>query len=132
MSVDLVAGPLRAVYEPGAGMVCSSLQHDGAELLGQREGLEGYVERGKTFGIPLLHPWANRLDGLRYVVGDRTVDLDPAVSPLKLDEHGLPIHGLCAASPYWEVLTSSTTSLRAALDFGARTELLAGFPFPHR
>jgi len=35
-------------------MVCSSLQHDGAELLGRREGLEGYVERGKTFGISLL------------------------------------------------------------------------------
>jgi aldose 1-epimerase len=132
VSVELTAGPLRAVYEPGAGMVCSSLQHDGAELLGQREGLEGYVERGKTFGIPLLHPWANRLDGLRYAMGGRVVEIDPAVAPVKLEEHGLPIHGLCAASPFWEVLASSTTSLRAALDFGARPELLAGFPFPHR
>ena len=40
-----------------------SLTHRGEELLGQRGGLPAYRERGATFGIPLLHPWANRLDG---------------------------------------------------------------------
>lgn len=131
MPVTLTAGPLTATYEPGAGMVCSSLRHDGEEVLGQRDGLAGYVARGTTFGIPLLHPWANRLAGPAYAIGGRTVQLDPATMPVRLEEHGLPIHGLCAAEPHWEVLDAGTDSLRARLDFGARPELLAGFPFPH-
>src|SRR5439155_13338911 len=49
---------------------------------------------------------------------------------------GLPIHGRAAASPYWEVSAAEADDagarLRAALDFGAHPELLAGFPFPHR
>jgi aldose 1-epimerase len=132
VSIVLTAGPLTATYEPGAGMVCASLRHDGEELLGQRDGLAGYVGRGKTFGIPLLHPWANRLDGSTYTAGGREVHLDPATMPVRLEEHGLPIHGLCAADPHWEVREADATSLRAVLDFGDRPELLAGFPFPHR
>lgn len=132
MTVTLAAGPLRATYEPEAGMVCSSLRHDGDEVLGLRGGLAAYVERGKTFGIPLLHPWANRLAGPDYEIAGRSVHLDPATSPVRFEEHGLPIHGLCAADPHWEVLAAGTTDLRAVLDVGARPELLAGFPFPHR
>ena len=60
---------LAVTFVPGAGMVASSLTLHGAELLFQRGGLIDYVKRGKTFGVPLLHPWANRLDGLRYEAG---------------------------------------------------------------
>ena len=59
--LELRAGALTASFEPSASMVCASLTRDGEELLGLRDGLEAYVERGKTMGIPLLHPWANRL-----------------------------------------------------------------------
>ncbi len=52
---------LEATFLPGAGMLCSSLRHRGEELLAQNRGVEAYVERGKTMGIPLLYPWANRL-----------------------------------------------------------------------
>ena len=42
-------------------MVCTSLADDGFEFLGQRRGLNAYVTNGKTMGIPILYPWANRL-----------------------------------------------------------------------
>ena len=29
-------------------------------------------------GIPLLHPWANRLGGVRFPIAGREVDLDDA------------------------------------------------------
>ena len=56
-------------------MVCHSLRHRGEELLGQRGGLEAYAKTGKTMGIPLLHPWANRLGAWSYEALGRHVEL---------------------------------------------------------
>ena len=66
-------GALEARFAAGAGMVGCSLRHRGDELLGILGGLDAYVERGKTFGIPLLYPWANRLGAWGYEVAGRTV-----------------------------------------------------------
>ncbi|HET9720188.1 MAG TPA: aldose 1-epimerase [Solirubrobacteraceae bacterium] len=122
---------------PGLGMVGSSLRHDGDELLGQRGGPDAYAQRGATFGIPLLHPWANRLSGWEYDQAGRRVDLDRNSPVLKADpDTGLPIHGALAASPYWELrdLGSDSTEswVQAALDYGAHPELMSVFPFAHR
>src|SRR5262245_28328204 len=87
-------GSLEATFVVGAGMVGCSLRHDGAELLDPRGGVVRYAQTGSTMGIPLLHPWANRLDGLRYAAAGRAVILDPASDVLHLDDRGLPIHGL--------------------------------------
>src|SRR4051812_49951543 len=95
------AHELRVAFAPAAGMVGYSLTHRGEELLGMRGGLAAYRERGSTFGIPLLHPWANRLTGLSYSVGGRSVELDGGRPPLHLDANGLPIHGVVAGGPYW-------------------------------
>jgi aldose 1-epimerase len=126
---------LAAAFAPGAGMIGCSLRHHGEELLGQRGGVAKYADSGSTMGIPLLHPWANRLDGLRYAVEDRVVELDPDAMPIRLEENGLPIHGLAAACPYWEVTASEADEdaarLAARLDWAAHDDLLAGFPFPH-
>ncbi len=113
------AGEVEATFAPGVGMVCCSLRHRGEELLGQRRGLRAYAERGSTMGVPLLHPWANRLD----------LELDaPGV---RREEHGLPVHGLLAGSPLWEVDELEETRIVAELDFGAHEELLRAFPHPH-
>ena len=55
-------------------MVGASLTKDGAEYLALPGGLDGYAA-GHTTGLPLLAPWANRLDGDEYRVGALTVDL---------------------------------------------------------
>jgi aldose 1-epimerase len=115
---------LEATYAPGVGMVGCSLRHQGEELLGQRGGLAKYAASGSTFGIPLLHPWANRLE---KPYGD---------SPLiRRDPHGLAIHGVLNASPHWRVADTEADEqgarLSAALDFGAHSDLLVAFPFPH-
>jgi aldose 1-epimerase len=126
---------LRVGFAPAAGMVGYSLLHRGEQLLGQGRGLAAYRERGSTFGIPLLHPWANRLSAHAYTVLGREVVLDSARSPLHLDPNGLPIHGVLAASPHWELDSRSASEDNAAvgarLGFGAHDELLAAFPFPH-
>ncbi|MDP9400182.1 MAG: aldose 1-epimerase [Actinomycetota bacterium] len=115
----LGADGVEVTLAPSVGMVCCSLRHRGEELLGQRRGLRAYAERGSTMGVPLLHPWANRLD--------RELD-----SPLvRREEHGLPVHGVLAASPLWQVDELEETRIAAELDFGAHEELLRVFPYPH-
>ncbi|MGL6233845.1 MAG: aldose 1-epimerase [Segniliparus sp.] len=126
------ASDLSAVFVPGAGMIGVSLSDNGVELLGQRRGLEAYVSAGKTMGVPLLHPWANRLSAHDYTVTGETVVLAPDAAGVHSDGNGLPMHGLLAASPDWQVRSATAGELVAEFDFGARPELLASFPFPHR
>ena len=128
-TVVLRAGDLEATWVPAAGMVGASLRHRGEELLGQRGGLAAYVERGSTFGIPLLHPWANRLGADRFDVAGREVRLPQRAAPVRRDEHGLPIHGLLAASPAWRVTAAERGAVTARLELGG--DLLELFPFPH-
>lgn len=123
--------PVTASFVPEAGMIGVSLTDGGTELLGQRRGLQTYLSAGKTMGIPVLYPWANRLSTNTYRVGDEIVDVTPDAAGVRADPNGLPIHGLLAASPGWRVVTESDTDLIAEFDFGAHPELLASFPFPH-
>ncbi|WP_272474103.1 aldose 1-epimerase [Baekduia alba] len=112
-------------------MVGVSLFGSGRELLGQMGGLDAYAARGATFGIPLLHPWANRLGGFAYEAAGHAVALGAETPGLRIEEHGLPIHGLLSASKRWEVREVTDRTLVASLDFGADPALLAAFPYPH-
>jgi aldose 1-epimerase len=126
------AGELEATFIQGAGMIGWSLRDGREELLAHPVALETYVETGQPTGIPLLHPWANRLGGWTYEIGGRRVAIDPADPRVHADPNGLPIHGLVAGWPSWELLESTVSRLRARLDYESWPELMAGFPFPHR
>jgi aldose 1-epimerase len=127
---------LEAAFVPAAGMVGCSLRHHGDELLGQRGGLRTYTEEHSTMGIPLLHPWANRLARTQFSVAGREVDLDSPALPISNDPNGLPIHGLLAGAGGWRVERHEASAaggvLNAAFDFGVDPTLVAAFPFPHR
>ena len=82
----LAAGELRATFVPGAGMIGCSLRHRGEELLVQRGGLDAWRGTGKSFGLPLLHPWANRLRDWRYAVAGRAVEIDRERGVVRADE----------------------------------------------
>jgi galactose mutarotase-like enzyme len=133
--VLLAAGDLAAIAIPPAGMVIASLRAGGDELLGRADLLAGWVDGNHTMGIPLLHPWANRLEGTSYRVGDTTVEMDPASPLLHRDGNGLPIHGLLGASTAWRISGSSADDerarLEATLDAADVPGLLEAFPFPH-
>ena len=112
------SSPLTATFVPTAGMVCTSLSDDGVELLGQRRGLQAYVTTGKTMGIPILYPWANRLSASKYgIAGGAVVTLTAGTGGVRTDEHGVPIHGVLAAYPGWLVIEQSDNQLSAVLDY---------------
>ena len=127
----LVAGELEALILPPHGMLGASLRHRGAELLGRVEDLDAAAANGSTAGIPLLHPWANRLEGLRYRAAARGVALDRSSPLLRFDRNGLPIHGVPWPMLAWEVTAATPERIAARLDW-TRGELLALFPFRHR
>jgi aldose 1-epimerase len=104
-------------------MHCVSLRHDGEELLA--DVTEHVPDTPWAGGIPLLHPWANRLGAFSYTFDGTTVELQR--EDLYLEEHGLPLHGLRAAVSGWEPVHASETRLVAGRDVD-----LPAFPFPHR
>jgi aldose 1-epimerase len=126
---------LEATFVPGAGMICCSLRHHDAELLAQNAGLEAYRRRGKTMGIPLLYPWANRLAGFDYSVDGRTVAVPHDTTRIALDGNGLPIHGVIGGRLAWELTDSpgpAARSLAARLSWSeAEPQLFEVFPFRH-
>ena len=125
---------LDATFAPDAGMACCSLRHHGTELLGLNKGLRAYAETGSTMGIPLLHPWANRLGDWTYEALGTGVDLRAVEEIIHRDEHGLPIHGTLPGA--WRVVDVSTEGeaarLRTQLEPGLDRAFASAFPFPHR
>jgi aldose 1-epimerase len=95
---------LEAAFIPTAGMLCCSLRHRGQELLAHNAGVLAYAQRGKTMGIPLLYPWANRLAAFDYTVSGRAVRLPHDEHLVRCDPNGLPIHGVIGGQLAWELL----------------------------
>lgn len=134
------AAQLEATFIPAAGMLCCSLRHRGEELLAQNAGVEAYSERGKTMGIPLLYPWANRLAAFEYSVEGRTVAVPHDPTRIALDNNGLPIHGVIGGRLEWELASTpgsdaagpDAQSLSARLSWSeSQPELFEVFPFRH-
>ena len=127
-----VASELRATFVPSLAMLGTSLKLGDDELLGQRSGVRGYAEHAKTMGIPLLYPWANRLEPAS--VGQPPHVLKRPSPLIHPDQNGLPIHGLHLVDAGWDVTERFADDhgarLSARLRFD-RDDLLAQFPFPH-
>jgi aldose 1-epimerase len=131
-AVTLEAGDLAATFLPEVGMVGAAVRWQGRDLVAFPGGIRAATQR-RTNGLPLLHPWANRLARRRYVAAGTAVDLRNLDLPV--DGHGLPMHGTMLGQAGWQVVAIGTTPRRAKLtarfDYGAHPELLAAFPFPH-
>ena len=80
-------------------------------------------------GIPLLHPWANRLGGFAYAVDGVDVTIDRDSPEIRLEEHGLPI----ARAAQRAARVGGRRGRRGAGWWpGATCAGLAEFPFDHR
>jgi aldose 1-epimerase len=130
-AITIAAGGVEATMVPSAGMLGTSLLFRGDEYQALPGGVSGY-RAGRTTGMPLLAPWANRLAARRFRAAGISVDMNGL--SLHTDGHGLPIHGTVGAHP-WEILRlaagQSAASVVARFDYGAWPELMPAFPFPH-
>ena len=112
-------------------MLCASLRDRGEEFVAWPRTLAQFRD-GRMTAIPFVHPWGNRLETREYRVGRRRVDLRGVDLPT--DPNGLPMHGNLSGAPFAVTRAEASergTRLVAALDYGARPDLLRAFPFPH-
>src|SRR5690242_2426390 len=112
-------------------MLVASFSSEGRELLALPHRLDDYARTGSATAVPLLFPWANRLDGLRYSVQGRTIDLSGASDLLQFNA-GLPIHGALPSLIAMAVVGQSSDQLAAVLEPAPEDPLTRVFPFPHR
>jgi galactose mutarotase-like enzyme len=125
--VRLRSGELEAAFAPEAGMVGCSLTTAARSCSGSARGSRSTPAAGSTFGIPFLHPWANRLSAFGYAVGGQEVALDRDSPLLRIEEHGLPIHGLRAERAG---VGGRGARGRAARDHRVRRRAARGVPVP--
>src|SRR5271156_7187754 len=109
-------------------MIGTSLTDSAVELLGQRRGLQAYLKAGKTMGIPILYPWANRLGSNTYTAQNKTVTLTPGENGVRPDPNGLPIHGTLAAYPDWRGATQAGDEEAAAVGLAGNPAVVGSIP----
>jgi aldose 1-epimerase len=131
VTIVSAGGAVSAEFVPGANMVCQSLIHRGTELLHAGQGVRAYAERGKTMGIPLLHPWANRLAQPAYAAAGKQVRLPAPEGRYGLDPTGLPIHGALPGRLRWQVDESPSEDRVGARLEWSDPDLRELFPFVH-
>jgi aldose 1-epimerase len=94
-----------------------------------------FAKSPRLAGVPLLWPWANRLDRDGYFFEGKFFGLQEDQAPFRRDGSKLPIHGLLAFSDRWEVVNVSADDRDAEvslkLDYSSYPDLAAQFPFAH-
>ena len=133
--IHLASGSIEAVIATETGNQVRSLKchppGGAVEVPSGHEILWMPTEPNKLGGIPFLAPWANRLDGDSYSANGKRYCLNPNVTHIRRDGHGLPIHGLLAFCQGWQVVSQSESSVTSRLDFFKHPGWMAQFPFAH-
>jgi aldose 1-epimerase len=122
--IELKNGDLAATIDPSYGNNVRSLRLRGEEFLWT-------TERGRLDGIPLLAPWANRIDGREYFANGKKYLLNPALDNLRFDANHLPIHGLLLFADAWKIVRRDESSATTRLEFWKNPDWMAQFPFAH-
>jgi aldose 1-epimerase len=127
--VRLENGALAVELSADALVSVTSVLHRGAELLVGPSALPvPYRVHARAAGLTLLHPWANRLHGDRFVVPGAHVEVAVGEGPeVARDPSGAAIHGLAVPGTF----TAVREGAGAAVARGAWTSHPA-FPFAHR
>jgi aldose 1-epimerase len=125
--ITLRRGDYETTFRPDLAMLCTSLKFAGDEFVALPRTLAEFKAGGAT-GIPLVHPWVNRLSRWKYEIAGRAVSLSGTAVPT--DGNGLPIHGNLFAIPF-DVERENASGIVASLDYGAHPDRLRAFPFPH-
>ncbi|MGD1091762.1 MAG: aldose 1-epimerase [Bryobacteraceae bacterium] len=103
----------------------------GWEFLRTPEPLDKWRATTQLGGIPLLAPWANRLDGETYYASGAQYRLNPGLGYLRYDANHLPIHGLVLFTDRWKVTNLERASVTSRLEFWRFPQWMAQFPFAH-
>lgn len=104
-------------------------------LMPPAHSLADWKNKPEWAGIPLLAPWANRLDDEWFWANGRHYRLNPEVTTIRRDPNGLAIHGLLLYAADWQVVKlqadSDGVESVSRLEFWRHPDWMAQFPFAH-
>jgi galactose mutarotase-like enzyme len=127
-AVVLTSGDTEVVVIPELGMLVAAFVVDGFDHVARPGGVRA-VRAGHTSGVPLLHPWANRLATRAYTAAGRSVSLRGM--PLHTDGNGLPMHGAMIGRDGWTVRALGGGRLVARFAWDDGVDDFAAFPYVH-
>jgi aldose 1-epimerase len=120
---------------PSIGNIAYDMRVNGKPILMSPPNLTAWKQKPSQAGIPLLAPWANRLDADVYWANGKRYQLNPGAVKIERDENGLPIHGLLLYASAWEVTRlhadAQGAEVTSRLEFWKHPEWMAQFPFAH-
>ena len=120
---------------PSVGNIAYDMRVNGNPILMSPPNLGAWKQKPSQVGIPLLAPWANRLDGDGYWANGKRYLLNPDAVTIGRDDNGLPIHGLVLFASAWEVARlhadAQGAELTSRLEVWKHPEWMAQFPFAH-
>ena len=108
----------------------------GQEILwNPNKSLAEFKAQPAFMGVPLMAPWANRLEGDYFHANGKKYPLHAEWKNFRRDGFGHPIHGLLSYAPEWS-LVSLTADAQAAemvarLDFWRYPHYMGQFPLAH-
>jgi aldose 1-epimerase len=120
---------------PSIGNIAYDMRVRGKPILMSPPKLSDWKQKPSQAGIPLLAPWANRLDGDAYWANGKRYLLNTDAVEIGRDQNGLPIHGLLLYASAWHIerlhADEHAAEVSSVLEFWRHPEWMAQFPFAH-
>ncbi len=93
--------------------------------------LDAWRKKPGLGGVPLLSPWANRIDGNAFFANGKKYLLNEGLGNVRYDGHHFPIHGLAAYATQWRVIKKDNASVTSRLEPWKDPDWMAQFPFAY-
>ncbi len=121
---------------PSVGNIAYEMRVKGKNILWfPFDSLAAFAATPRLSGVPLLAPWANRLDADTYFANGKPYQLNLSLGNVRHDQNQLPIHGLLLYASQWQVTSLAADAEQASavsrLEFSRYADLMAQFPFAH-
>ena len=120
---------------PAIGNNAYSMKVKGQEVMWSSSNtLTEWQQKPSMAGVPLLAPWANRLDQDAFFANGKKYSLNDGLGNLRRDGNKKPIHGIVTFTSHWKVVSLSTSgeaSATSRLEFYREPDWMAQFPFAH-
>ncbi|MEO8734918.1 MAG: hypothetical protein ABI380_00105, partial [Edaphobacter sp.] len=118
---------------PSVGDVVFEMKVKGHNvLLFPYSSIEAFKARPVLSGIPLLAPWANRLDEQAFYANGKKYNFNMSLGNVR---GNIPMHGFLSHNPYWKIVEMKADGnaawLTSRLDFYRHPDWMAQFPFAH-
>jgi aldose 1-epimerase len=120
---------------PSLGNIASEIKVHGKNILVFPDvNLSDFQKKPMQTGIPILAPWANRLDDNSFWANGKKYNFDMAVGNVRRDNGGLPIHGLLSGVA-WEATRvgadRQSAFVTSRFEFWKHPDLMRQWPFAH-